>query len=136
MLKSQNLAFKKDMSTCVTPEQTWFKHTDKMPISCYSASVFVCLCLCCPQRLRGRTAPTLDNKWDREQARSEGGKWEVGEVGLVVYQVSNTEANELPGLSGLASRQCTVARIHYDCSHYTNSPPLGFLFSLSSSTLL
>lgn len=37
-----------------------------------------------------------------------------GERGLVVYQVSNTEANELPGLSGLASRQRAVARIHYD----------------------
>ena len=55
--------------------------------------------------------------------KGRGGGWDVGVVGLVVYQVGNTEANELPGLSGLASRQCTVAHIHYDCSHHTDSPP-------------
>lgn len=65
----------------------------------------------------------------------EGGGGGVGGVGLVVYQVSNTEANELPGLSGLASRQRAVARIHSDRLP-SSSPPLSPSSSSVSSSLL
>lgn len=73
-------------------------------ISRHSTSLSLSFYLHCPWRLPGRTAASSAHEWDREQARRERGKG-VGVVGLVVYQVSNTEANELPGLSGLASRQ-------------------------------
>lgn len=59
----------------------------------------------------------------------------MGAAGLVVYQVSNTEANELPERRGLASRQRSVACIRID-RHYRrrrpthSSPPLCFLSSL------
>lgn len=72
-------------------------------------------------------------QWTGEEGGREGGKRES--AGLVVYQVSNTEANELPGLSGLASRQRSVARIHKTPATTTLLPPLSpcFFSSLFSS---
>lgn len=107
----------------------------------HSLSLLALLCFyqCCLWRLLCRTATQIIG-WDKEKARKGAGVGVVVVVvrgaGLVVYQVGNTEANELPGLSGLASRQCTVAHIQYDCSHHTKSPlfpSLCFLFSLSFS---